>query len=492
MKKRLYIVFLGLFLLLFAAVYMIRKPHLENNVSSTSQAHIFMLTTQELWQTNGAFHYHAAAVQSWDKEGDSYMHYYQRLEDKEGNNYYVSHPPFAFQLAGIVFFLTQQAANQSILQHLLFFLLLLGALLLAWIVKKELKCKQLGVASFFAAVVYVFVPVNLFAHSFHYFSETVGQFFMIASIASLVYYKHSSKTLLAQILVFMSIFLLSYTDWMGIPFVMSIWIVYHKRRKQKNIKRLRWISLIAAILAYSLSVVQYASIAGFNAFYRALGIRFLERSGFFGPKYTDMQMDISNSETWIAMLQQIHQLLIGPGYFVLLLCAIVLFIKSKKRKKKNYSIALIAFLPAFIYSILLFSATATHYVYMAKFTPFLALALAFLFAQVKHTWKRKYLAYSFSIILLALLSWVGITDFKTHVRTQTDTVLNNKSADINRFSSNKDAVFLVPFTHYPASSIIYLSYESKRSLCFAQTYKDASAKAKENNKKAFVLLDLGL
>jgi len=71
-------------------------------------------------------------------------------------------------------------------------------------------------------------------------------------------------------------------------------------------------------------------------------------------------------------------------------------------------------------------------------------------------------------------------------------LLNKKSADINRLSADKDAVFLVPFEHYPASSIIYLSYESKRSLCFAQSYKDASAKAKENNKKDFVLLDLGL
>lgn len=486
-----------LILLVFCGIVIqLRRPYISDEISPSNTAHAFMLTTLIVWQEQGVFYHHAAAIQTWPLNADLRMHYYERLQDKIGHNYYISHPPFAFQLAAVVFTIFCEVPNQMGLQYILLFLLLSGAILIAWIVKRELDhddttASLIGIA---AAIVYLFIPVNLYAYTFHYFAETLGQFFFIASLSALVYFRHSDRPLLAQLILGISVFLLSYTDWMGIPFVICLWFVYRYHRKEACYRRMILISLIASVSAYLLVFIQYLSISGFTNLYRALGIRFLERSGYFGPKYTDMQLDISNTESWRLLALQIHELLIGPGYLVLLAAVIGIVFSQRKRVFNIFEwpvVMILALIIPLIYSLILFSATATHYIYMAKFTPFISILAALAFQRIGHFIHKRTISIPLIFFLVSLSAIPAFMSFKRHVRPPeaNDIFLNELVQYISKTASSNEAIFIKPIAGVPESAIIYISFASERSICYADNEEEATILAEKNNQPNFTFVD---
>lgn len=487
-------------LLLFCSILvLLRKPYVSKDVNPGNTAHAFMLTTLNVWQKEGVLIHHAAAIQTWTSKADQYMHYYKRLEDKEGHNYYISHPPFAFQFAALVFACFNEAPNQIGLQRLLLFLLLSSAFLIAWIVKRELvhddaTASMLGVA---AAIVYLFVPVNIYAFTFHYFSETLGQFFFVTSIASLVYFKHSDRPILSQLMLAISVFLLSYTDWMGIPFVICLLIIYKGHRKEAFYRRMIWIVGSSAALAYLLVFIQYISISGFESLYRALGIRFLERSGYFGPHYTDMQLDISNIESWKLLAVQIHELLIGPGYLIVAAVAVGLVFHWKKKVIccSNWpKTAAVAFFVPLSYLLVLFSATVTHYVYIAKFSPFVAIMAGYAFHRLYGLMRKKTYFLFLLFAAVSISAAFGFLGFQSHLyKPKThDKLIKDLSIYICNKVSQQEAIFVKPINSVPESAIIYLSFAAQRSICYAKDFEEASKLAIDNKQSNFVFIEASL
>lgn len=430
----------------------------------SNSAHVFMLTTLKIWDSKGISEYHAAPVQTWPDAKKS-NHYYQRLEDKEGNNYYVSHPPFAFIVNYGLIQLFGLSINQATLQWFLIFIFLTGAVLLAWIIKQSSQQTQqryVQLSMLAAMVFYLLNPVNLFAHSQHNFSEIWGQFFLITTLASWTLYLQSDRVFIVRLLLFLSVALLAATDWMGLTFVAALFVIYFRQFKKAHIRYGVILVAASALVTYGAVAFQYLSIGGFDALYRALGIRYLERSGFFGNHYTDMGYDVLNPETWLLLLKQIHNVLSGPGYIVVALAVMCFVFARKKCGPVDLSIQKIALWTALLFFVAVLSASSIHYIYTARFTPFIALAGAALFAKSIEVVKKPGIVIGVFILLMHLAAFWSTAIYHKSIPEPTI-----KQAQLNATALfiKENKIDAIPLTNdFVESDIIYLSYKSERNL----------------------------
>ena len=423
-----------------------------------------MLTTLKVWDEKGIDDYHAAPVQTWP-DAKKFNHYYKRLEDKEGNNYYISHPPFAFIANYGVLKTFGLPINQASLQWILIFMFLTEAILLAWIVSrlsKQSNTRNLHLTILAVLALYLLNPVNLYAHSQHNFSEIWGQFFLITTLAAWTLYLQSDRVLIARILLFISAAMLAATDWMGLTFVAALIVVYFRQMKKPHIRYGIIVVSISVILASAAVFIQYVSVSGLNDFHRALGIRFLERSGFFGSQYTDMGYDVLNPQTWVMLLNQIHNVLSGPGYIVVAMAMLCLVYARKKCGPVGFTIQKVALWAALLFFISVLSASSIHYIYTARFTPFIALAGAALFAKLMEVFKKPGFVIGIFIFLMHLAAF-----WSTGIFHNTVPEPDSKQAQLNAAAHiiKENKIDSIPMSgNFVESDIIYLSYKSERNL----------------------------
>jgi hypothetical protein len=454
---------LPVFVLIAVTLFLLNK-NFRVQPDHRNTAHIFMLTTLNVWDSENMATYHFAPVQTWP-QAKKFNHYYKRLEDKIGNNYYVSHPPLAFIANYFIIKTLGLPINQRSLQMIIAFLLIAGALILAWIagqLSAESNLRFKNHIMLAAMVMYLLNPVNLFAHSYHNFSEIWGQFFLILSLAAWLLYLKSDRVIASRIFLFIATALLASTDWMGITFLAAIVLIYWKRLKIPHIRRGILVAASAIVGTNALVVVQYVSIAGFDAFVRAIGIRFLERSGYFGNQYTDMGYHILNPDTWLLLLQQIHNLLVGPGYLVLTMFAVAIFFIHKTKLPNESKVLVLAFFTAFLFFFAVFSAGSTHYIYTARFTPFLALAIAHLYEKIAHSCKRKAWFIAVFIATMHLLGFWALKEFKNKSFQQENKQIQLDIASKVISEQKRDSISLN--SNWEERDIIYLSWQSKRNL----------------------------
>jgi len=459
-KLRLLIPAIGLLILAFWLLFQKISPV----VFHANTAHIFMLNTLKIWDEKGIDSYHAAPVQTWP-EAKKLNHYYTRLKDKNGSNYYISHPPLAFiaNFALLKFF--GFPLNQSSLQWILIFIFLIEAVLLGWIIKQisqQKNLRYLHLTILAALAFYLLNPVNLYAHSQHNFSEIWGQFFLITTLAAWTLYLQSDRIFIVRLLLFLSAALLAATDWMGLTMMAALFIIYFKQFKKPHI-RFGLIMVATAVIITSAAVfMQYVSIGGLHALYKALGIRYLERSGFFGSQYTDMGYDVLNSETWLMLIKQVHNILSGPGYIVVAMAIICFVFARKKCGPVDLTIQKVALLTALLFFIAVLSASSIHYIYTARFTPFIALAGAALFAKILEVFKKPGFVIGIFIFLMHLAAFWSTGIFHKSI-PEPDTKQAQLNAAAVIIKQNK--IDAIPLTSdFVESDIIYLSYKSERNL----------------------------
>ncbi len=452
--------------LMVMAILMLSK-HIKKEPHHENTAHIFMLNTMSIWQLNGMLTYSAAPVQTWPNAA-RFNHYYQRLEDRNGNNYYVSHPPLAFIANYMILNIAGASFHQSGLQIILIFLLLAGGLLLMVIADRTCSltdCKKRNHILLAVMAVYILNPVNLYAHSQHNFPEIWGQFFLIAVLAGWLFYLGSDRVLLARALLVLCVLLLSATDWMGLTLAVALPIAYRRQLKTPHIRRGIIIASSTAVITTGLVLLQYVQISGWQKFSRALGIRFLERSGYFGDQYTDQQLHILNPESWKLFILQIHEFLIGPGYVVLAFLVFgFLFIKKTTPSRKNNLLWLSALVPG-IFFIVLFSAGVSHYIYTARFSPFLALMAAVVLEKTYHSVLKPVLVSAVFIFLMHPAGFWTIYTFKKHL-PQYDEYQSKLNIVAGKIAEEKRNELVMPDT-WQERDIIYLSWKSKRNLIWS-------------------------
>lgn len=447
------------------------KQQFQPRPDHRNTAHIFMLTTLSIWDSQGILTYHAAPIQTWP-DAKKFNHYYKRLQDRDGNNYYISHPPLAFIANFAIIKLLNLDIDQQSLQIISLILFLAGAFILVWIFRQlSIQPEKRSVYHAMLAVMafYLLNPVNLFAHSQHNFSEIWGQFFLILSVAAWIFHLRSDRVILSRGILFVSVAMLTATDWMGLTFMAALVLVYFKQLRKPHIRRGLLVALSAVFFAGATVLYQYVSIAGFSEFYRALGVRFLERSGYFGEQYTDMGYHILNPETWGLVLNQIHQLLLGPGYLVLALAVACLLVKRKSCPTAEMPVQKLFFWTAMLFFAAVFSAGATHYIYTARFTPFLAIAGGALLEKIIIASKKPiWITAAFIFLMHPLCFWSVNTFEKTLPTPELKQSQLNAIADVVS-RDQRDSLMIQPSLE--ARDIIYLSWKSKRNLVWMNNAK---------------------
>jgi hypothetical protein len=455
MKKHVGAIFL--YIITVTISFFLFLPNIQKDVPYSNVGNIFMLTTLSIWYQVGPSTYHWSPVQTFP-EAKKGNHYYKRLEDKRGNNYYISHPPGAFVFTFIAIKLLSLPLVHATLQYIDFTLFLLLLTLIAfWLYKKFRAAENFYFLFFSLLIISLASGPVWYLFTYHLFAESWGFFFFLGWLLWLDLWENDRKKIYV-ILLYVFSALLAYTDWMGLCLVAVgfYYVIFSKMEKKQRLLWLGW--MLTMVLVYAGVVLQYVSIAGVEKFGRALLIRFVERSGYFGADYTDMGYHVGRLETWKLFLLNFWHATAGP---LLLLILLVLMSRKKDVNKSDFreKIISVAWMSVVLYSLVLFSATATHYIYAAKWIVPLFVTIVFWVAKVRLEKKAFYI---FSFFAWLVFSW-GYYDFlrhKPHVDLAKQAKLNSVAEVVG--VQKLDTLKFLPF--YEERDIIYLSWRSKRNL----------------------------
>jgi hypothetical protein len=467
MKDRLLIL---IAVVLWGISLVFRIPYIQDVPPVNNVAHIFMLQTLDIWEEEGPLQSHFAMKHTFSNPGDKAITYYKRYEDADGNNYYVSHPSLVQIIAwmcslGGVFHL-----NNSLLMIMAMLLHLAGVLFLQRIIRILFsKNKHRASAELLVVIVYLFHPLILYMNTFHFFAESLGQcmLIMMCYVFLNIINKYEKLNIKHYItLVFVS-FLFSSAEWMGIFFSASVMIAGFLFRKKGSVYFRAAIAIATgSFLAVVVYLFQHISLQDADTFVRALGIRYLERSGFFGQQYTDMGYSYSNPESYLLLFRQIAELFTGIG-LVFLLPFITIFTKKTFNSKSiSYRILITAlFLCCTMYLVVLFSATVTHYIYIAKWVVPLILIFAYAYIGIVQKINSFLVKLAGTGLLILLLVWsVFIFRQKASLLVNPDPELLILAQKIAAESHDDESVFYIPRENDPQTTIIWLSYMSHRNM----------------------------
>ena len=470
-SKRFLFVLLPLFL--WGVTLLFRVPHLNDEVAVNNVAHAFMLQNLQIWNMEGPNASRFAMKHTYSNEGDKFITYYKRYMDDRGNNYYVSHPSFAQSFAWLVsgggkFF----EPSNLYLMWLAMILHLIGAYCLFLLILYMFKNHSLKrIAALVGVAIYLFHPVMLFMTTYHYFAESVGQ--CMFALSAFLVYKYSvineNQWKGRWILLFVGGVLFVSSEWMGVFFsfaFMAMALMFYKSEKRQILPLL--VFALGGVVAVAVFFMQHIDLYQASVFFKALGIRFLERSGFFGDQYTDMGYSYTNPHSYLLLMKQIVEVLKGVG--VLFLLPVLVFFINRKNKtivkdshKKFFLNSMFA--ACFLFVFVFFSATITHYIYTARFIiPLILLCLVALKRMPENMLKKmdRPAIWFFCGLLMGWSVWVF--QVKSSLFIYPDEHLHELASQIKERAEADESVFYIKTDQYPQTAVIWLSMASQRNI----------------------------
>jgi hypothetical protein len=204
---------------------------------------------------------------------------------RDGKFFYLSHPPLAYYIPYGVFrilnihpgILALQVLNLAFEFITIIFIYLITALLLKCDVQKSV-CSSAIIAS----AIYLFLPVTLWFHSNAYMSDMfVQNTWAPALFIAMKIFLERKKNSAGWLIVFgLSLFLMIYTDWLGVLFAGSVVIaclIYAWKKQEQSFLTPAALSIIICFLTVTLVIYQYSSIAGWNTLMYCFSNRYSER-----------------------------------------------------------------------------------------------------------------------------------------------------------------------------------------------------------------------
>lgn len=353
-------------ILLFIISVSIRKENLSSPLSRHHEwitAHTLM--TCEIWEQNGGpSAYHFSPVYTYKGEGNQKRRMLGGVTDAKGDVYYVSYPPFAFLFAYYGTQLlggpdTQSIRTLSLAVHMFCALFIY---LIATTFLPESRRNYFSIAGITGAFLYLFSNGNLWVHGNLYFSDMLVQLFIISGLYfSILFLKESVKsTKLIIAALGIAFFLATYTEWLGLLmsfFVgitfLVIWIV---RRSRRYLAAFFTVGF-ASLLALTLTLIQYSSIAGWDKFKEVSTEKYQERSGHESAENSPSQFNLENDEAYTFMIGRIDRYYKMAQNFVgvfIIILAVVLLIPNARNRIEHAGISVGVIL-------LLGASVLTHY-----------------------------------------------------------------------------------------------------------------------------------
>lgn len=373
MSKRITIISL---IVAIAVAAILRGQHMDNEVKTWQVGNTIMLTTLEIWHQEGMANHYFSPVQTWPNKGDKFHHLYKRLEDKHGNNYYVSLPPMAWWLAHAIFQASGKPPSQIGLQLIGFILQLLGAFAVLGLSLTHYKSWPSALTGF---VIFLFYPVLAFGFNYNFFSEIIGLTFWALAAFLAIRSHHSGRDEFSWLLVFANlVFVL--TCWTGVFFSFGAILFFLLQKRWKTATVIG----ISAAFAITLIILFYGSISGIEELWQSWSTRFYERSGMFGRHLSDRGLNITNPNAYRQVFERFGYHMKWLGYGCLLVFAGTLFWVKLRNKQLNDAhnpnsfvpLFFLFFIPAFMHLMVFFNANALHYIYQGKWGLLIAIVAA--------------------------------------------------------------------------------------------------------------------
>jgi hypothetical protein len=374
-----------LLILIFGISVLLRLPHFPNKpTDSTGWLSSHTMLTLEIFQRDGLREHYFAPVISWGVPGDKFVHTFESIFSPNGDGYYLSYPPLGFLVPHFLSALTGSAPSMTLLTALnlacqfltAFFIFLISYIAL----RKQCNEQTTLLSSFFAFSAYIFSAAPFKFHFDSYFVDFLAQpifAFLLYICAKFIY---SAENIQKRYFYALGVgtFLLVYTEWIGVFFAASIFLLSFSF-EQLKVKFLRYILFAATFLALLTVLIQYSRIAGFSTLMNFFYTKFSGRSGW-NEHTAEGGQSIFAIKSWLILAKWYVAGFDILLIFLALFCLIYLF-KKKCIRSSQSCLLLCAALPVVFHHIMLFNHAIIHNFSVVKASPFLCLLSSFLIAN---------------------------------------------------------------------------------------------------------------
>lgn len=282
--KRTFPLLFGIFLLSVA----VRLPQLNRPLSKHHEfCTAISLRIMQIWYDNGIEKYGYNPVMTFNNPADKFINNSAnqsgKMIDKDGNYYYVSHPPFAYYFPFFIFKILYIRPDVLPLQTLnLIFHFISGLFvyftvcLLSFSRARSLPYRSAVVAF----TIYIFLPITLWFQGNVYMSDMAVHLLFIIGVYTALKMIIRQKFYSPKYIFFYTLVLalMIYTSWLGVFFAFGV-LVYSLLhvREIKGFRILLWTTVIVTLLMLRLIVYQYSQINGVGAYIEEMFSRYIIR-----------------------------------------------------------------------------------------------------------------------------------------------------------------------------------------------------------------------
>ncbi|MFH0866817.1 MAG: hypothetical protein V1904_11525 [Bacteroidota bacterium] len=473
-------------------VFIFSNRHYVFNKQNEFGGLLFIPTTLKIWHEKSPADYNFCPVLTYPNSGDKFITYYKRLEDKEGNNYYVSSPPFPYILAYITVAVLQLPVNVSSIRLIGFALLILSSLIIYFIMNllSGKKILEYTMPAVIAMIVFLFTPVNICGSTYAFLPEI---FIWLVCIFFFLYIIHTRSCNYYMIILYgFSVFLLNYTEWIGLFFSFSVIVYCAFKFRDKFFLRISVITLLVTISSLLLTFIQFSTINNTAELFHSMKIRFLERSGLFGEYYSALGINIFSISSWSQFLININSSLSGFGYLMTFLVIAYILQKRNFRILKNFNSAFFytTILPVLIHFLIFFNSNAIHRIQSAKLIIPVSLITGYMVSYFFYHSSSKII----KILLISAFTFAVLFShhilLKNFIQKYDMSVPAVQGIYIQNNALPAEAVFIGKNTASEFSADYYLTFLSNRNLRYADGKDDAVVIAQQFGKTKGVYFEL--
>lgn len=477
----------------FLASMFVRMGLITNEVNNYDHCNFYLLSTFENWDERGIAACHFSPILTNNNAGDKHVAYYKRLESKEGDNYFVSFPSFSFLFAYGVFKLFHIVPGKLAIQCLNIFLHFVSAFFIYLIVFRQYNKSdqlKLHLPSIVGFTVYLFIPIVLYMHTVVYFPETLGVVLWIVTLHLTLRWVDASAVnkSRAAYLVGIAVFFMTYTEWIGIFYCITLFIVIQRSNLFEKTEKLFLFKsvFVSSSLAIALTLVQYSSIDGLVSLVKAFVVRYAERSGLMDATHSDMGFNFFTAESYMRLAANLNGVLFPFGYLLILLIIGVVFKTGYTYLlqviQRNKLLIILVTVPGIIHLFVFFNSTVIH----SHCVAVLGVSIALFLGLMSGWFHNRIKAVSTSAIIqvsiiCAVIIFVKINFDRSHPLHPDHSALTKAAMFIRSDAKNDEAVFLNVKTEL-SNPLQYISFVSKRNMLYANDTLDLRKKAEALHK----------
>ncbi|MFK7847975.1 MAG: hypothetical protein AB8G77_21995 [Rhodothermales bacterium] len=248
--------------------------------------------TLTIWDEQGIASHNFNPVYSFENPADKNIQSMTSgISDEKGNYYYVSYPPFSFIFAYTILKVFHAPLNLYSFYGLNLILHFITALLLYLIIHSILGTKpfeQKIDAGTLGFTLYLFLSMTAWFHGHVYFADSLIQPLWLAGTLLVIHIFWREKIDDRRFLIGFGViaFLAVYTEWLGVFFTFTTFLLAFKRSfKDRRFIKLTILTAVVTLACLALTVTQFALISGLETFIQASIEKYSSRSAISTDRY---------------------------------------------------------------------------------------------------------------------------------------------------------------------------------------------------------------